>query len=141
MKLTTEHFLILTGLGYLILSASYFLVYLANYDSFPLLEPIQALSESKILKLDNAEKFDPSLSWGPSAYYGLMFITSCVIWNENESTRKKDLLTDETIATGFLPILIAIALHFALGYKQFFTMTLAVLFMVITINFFLHERE
>lgn len=141
MKLTTEKVLIFSGLGYIILATSYFLVYLANYNTIVVIRSIKYLRKINLLKVKNAELFDSSLTWGLASFWGIMFLASLALWNQHEKEKLKDFIKDETIGLGVLPFLIALGCHFGLGFESNFLLSMTGLCGLLTVTLYFQERE
>ena len=141
MKLTVEKWLVVSGLGYLVLATSYTLVYLANYGAIDAIGFLEQVNRIKLLKLKNANMFDSSLIWGLASFWGIMFSISLILWNQNEKKKLNDFLKDETIASGFIPFIISLGYHFGFGLKNNFLLFVCGFYALCTVVLYFQERE
>lgn len=141
MKLSVEKFLVISGAGYLSLAVSYGLVYVANYDMPVDMEGVRLVKEITFLKLENAVKYDPGITWGASLFWGTMWLFTWAIWMEIKKENLRDFRKDEIIAFGVVPFLMASGLYFGLDYGNYFLLAITGMYAMVTVVLYIQKLE
>lgn len=116
MRLSNSQYIIFSGLFQLLISLTYTMIGISNYEVDWFDFEWLGLKDSKLFKLRNSNLITPELTWGLASFNVIMTAVFVVLWNENEKKDKGPELQNTPF--GLYIFGLALLLFFAADYRN-----------------------